>query len=501
MTQVFISFDGKNRYARDVVVRLSAQPGLKAWDFRSTPLDNGARIDFTLSARVRESDALLLLLTREAMNSPHVRDEVNVAFAADVRVLCLSDPKITPSDLPPELLRLKAVRWAQVDFARLESIENGVRDVCWALGLAYRERTESDPDFPIAPRLYEELRALAPLSAEYENRVYLMLWQLAEAAHGLYQRRQYKAAAQTLDGLIAHYQREFPEATAYYPVIARALCALHLERWPEATVLLEELERRVTAPGSPRVADPALHGSLGVLHYELGRFQEAQLRFERGIALGSKDPAPHCYLVMCRIQLGAKPDVEHEFAQIRAMASDVDRRAVDICEARACALLGRFSNARRLFSVAKLRADEPRELAEYASVLECDGDAGEAMRLLSSHVSSGRDDPHFMRAWAELQIRYGSVRAAHDACSRFVERHASDTLGQYLLLEALERRWPRQPSPLKHLLADAILTSFSELPPALAQKFHAAGVANTVLGLEQRAIYDFERAASIRGRL
>jgi tetratricopeptide (TPR) repeat protein len=491
--KLFLSYAGQNLAARDIHARLRAQR-FECFDFQAEPLKLSQNIVQKTTEVARTSDALVLLLDEAALASGHVAAEVQSALDSHVRILCLvsaeADAKRGAWGSP--FNRLLAVKWVVIDFARLESIESAVREVCDALGVEHAPRMEEDPNFPVASRLYAELRGIFAARRDYGNGTYRALLQLTEAAHGAYTRKEYRLAATALAALTNLQQVEFPTSYPFYARIASALCAMHLERWDEAITLISDCE--AVAQRSPVLErDPTLVGVRAILDFQLLQFPKAREGFKRVLALGSTDASDHCYYLFCRVHCCESVDVDRELEAIGKLPDAArNARQMQITRARVYALTGRLEEARAIFDELELSDTELQERVDYADVLVRLGHTAQADLLLAKHRAGGSSDHVFQRAWCKAQVTRGSPKDAEAACRAFIAAFPGDRFGLYSVLECLRSNGQR--SPAQSLVAEAILASFTDNPPASAVDFHAAGAANAVLGRMERAQYDFERA-------
>jgi hypothetical protein len=490
--RLFVSYAGTAQAARDVVSRLRSQEVLEVWDFRSRPLKLGEVIDPTTAAEVQQSQALVLLLSPDALASSHVAAELTAARNADIRVFCLVTAEALQSRPWPVPFDALTSKWVVVDFARLESIENAIRHICMALEVPHLPPLAEDQEFPIAQRIYQELLGLLPGDLDYGNSTYHSLLQMAASVHGAYRRREFATASITLGALAAMMQSEFPGAEPYYPLLARALCEMDQDHLNEAAELVERC--RQTVARAPRLErDPILPWIAAILDFHLRRYERALAGFSRVEVLhGKLDVWGHCYVVLCRVLNKQQVNIEQEFRRIHELDDGKHERRIEFARARAHLAHWNFAVASEIFEAQAPRDDEPAELADYGAALIGAGRASDAQDLLSGVVDRGGSDVRLARALTRAKIRCGGRAATETACREFVDKHPEDRLGLAELLGECSNLSYSGRAPL--ILAQALLGTFRDRPPASRLDFQLAADANEALGNRERAAYDRERA-------
>ncbi len=487
----FVSFAGKDTYlTRRVFARLSAQP-LKIWDYSAEgeEIPGGERITPFLTKRIDNCELFIPLLTYNYHKSEYTRIEVEHALDLQekrrLKVIPLVEKDFSfDQSCSPPYIYLRSLRYYEVDFAIKSSLEYAIQRICQDMNLAYVPFISEDQRLPFMDRFQEELGTLVPIHEDRTNNINKRLQKALIDFTSEYEVGDYSSAEKAIDYFISICTYEFPEKHFYYPFVVKAVCLMAMGKWTE----VQDLARWLLNHPS---CDENVFGILGYVKQQQHCYEEAACYYQKALEIDTGDAAA-AGGVLINNRLANKLQPIENLIKILDKGEKLvheDEIKAERIKAYALASIGRLEEAFEILSnLVEEKAVESGDVINLACVLYDLQREKEAVSVLEQFYERFSDSHELHHRLATIYWHVGRHEDAIDKFGVLIEKAPNNHQYHFDNILCL----------LKSGRDDQAKTCASNLLnlglPQTEDDFYRSGFANWVIGLQERAKYDFERS-------
>ena len=489
-----MSFSSKDySTTRRLFARLGAQP-LSLWDYslEGEEIPGGMEITPFLTKRIDNCNLFIPVVTANSHDSQYTKAEVDYAMnckrSGRLIIIPLVDREFAINKIWDEPFNhLRSLRYYEVDFSSMKEIEEAINRVCLDMDITYVPLPVEDYRLPFMQKFEDELAREVPAHFERTNSIHRRLHDALISFIVSFESGDYRQSANTMEFFISTCEYEFPEKHFYYPYIVKALCLMAMGDWTESQALLHGLLNHKNVK-----VDENVFGALGYIKQHQGCYEEAAAYYKEALNRDCNDPAAASGVLINNVLSGNLRAIE-EFIDIMnkgAAEQPVrDRIKIDKVKAFALAAVGRSQEAWAIWQrLVEEGNAEPVDAINLSCVLVDMNRHEDGIRILEQFHDRFPESLELLHRLATLYWLTGRQKVAGNHFKFLIEKAPGNYQYRYDHLFAL---WK---SGQKELAREAAQEFLHLSLPAGRDDFFSMGLANWVLGHEERALYDFERS-------
>lgn len=250
--RIFISFSSRDQNEVRKLFSALHHQNIEVWDYsddgQELPLAHS--IESSLRRKIDECDYFIAVISRNSIHEEigkHTRFEVLYALEKELckqnRILPLVIKNSDNENI--EWLNLykdfKAVKWSEIDFASIESLEDGLREICNWLSVSYIPSSLREKKVFFAPLFLEEVETIGISNADF-----VQLMKVMNDCANYVLEENWEKARDRIRLFLMLAETVSPPVRFHYPIIVRGICEFQLNELELAKQTLSSLTQDPT---------------------------------------------------------------------------------------------------------------------------------------------------------------------------------------------------------------------------------------------------------------